>query len=80
MELLGKSGTPMFVSWRRDLATPQVRKAISEAFRLASTDRETAEPLDWFGTLEPRHWRFADGAEGKYEWRLGEGAKGGKDR
>jgi alpha-galactosidase len=78
MELLGKSGTPMFVSWRRDLATPEVRKAISEAFRLASTDCEAAEPLDWFETRQPRRWRFADGVEGAYEWYIDGVAKEAK--
>ena len=69
MELLGRSGTPMFVSWRRELATPEVRKVLSEAFRLASTDREAAEPLDWFETRQPRHWRFADATTAEYDWQ-----------
>ena len=68
MELLGRSGTPMFVSWRRDLVTPEVRKVLSESFRRASSNRETAEPLDWFVTRQPCHWRFADGMA-EYEWQ-----------
>ena len=67
MELLGRSGTPMFVSWRRELATPEVRAALADAFKRASSERETAEPIDWFETRQPRRWHFADGTA-KYEW------------
>ena len=60
------------------LVTPEVRKAISKAFRLASTDCEAAEPLDWFETRQPRRWRFADGVEGAYEWYIDGVAKEAK--
>ena len=30
--------------------------------------RETAEPLDWFETRQPRRWRFADGMV-EYNWQ-----------
>ena len=68
MELLGRSGTPMFVSWRRELATPEVRNALSESFRRASSVCEAAEPIDWFETRQPRRWRFADGTTADYDW------------
>ena len=67
MELLGRSGTPFFVSWKRELATPEVREALSKAFRYASSVRDVAEPLDWFETRQPRRWRFADGAS-DFQW------------
>ena len=67
MELLGRSGTPFFVSWRRQLATPEVREALSKAFRHASSARDVAEPLDWFETRQPRRWRFADGVS-DFQW------------
>ena len=67
MELLGRSGTPFFVSWKRELATPEVREALSKAFRHASSVRDVAEPLDWFETRQPRRWRFADGAA-DFKW------------
>ncbi|MBQ8124946.1 MAG: hypothetical protein IJ173_03565 [Kiritimatiellae bacterium] len=67
IELLGRSGTPFFVSWKRELATPEVREALSKAFRCASSAGDTAEPLDWFVTRQPRRWRFADG-EAEYDW------------
>ena len=67
MELLGRSGTPFFVSWKRQLATPEVREALSKAFRHASSVRDVAEPLDWFESRRPRRWRFADGAA-DFQW------------
>jgi len=67
MELLGRSGTPFFVSWKRELATPEVREALSKAFRHASSVRDVAEPLDWFESRQPRRWRFADGAS-DFQW------------
>ena len=67
MELLGRSGTPFFVSWKRELATPEVREALSKAFRHASSVRDVAEPLDWFESRQPRRWRFAYGAA-DFQW------------
>ena len=61
MDLLGRSGTPFFVSWRRQLAGPEVRKALAEAFRRASSERPTIEPVDWFETRVPTRWRDAEG-------------------
>ena len=58
----------MFVSWRRELATPEVRKTLSESFKRASSVCEAAEPIDWFETRQPRRWRFADGMEADYNW------------
>ena len=67
MELLGRSGTPFFVSWKRELATPEVRAALADAFKCASSDRETAEPVDWIKTRQPRRWHLADGTA-EYDW------------
>ena len=67
MELLGRSGTPFFVSWSRALMDDDVRAALREAFALASSNRDVAEPLDWFETCLPRRWRF-DGGSASYGW------------
>jgi len=67
IELLGRSGTPFFVSWHRDLATTDVRAALSKAFRAAAEDRPTVEPLDWFEKPQPVCWRFADG-DTSFSW------------
>ena len=68
MDLLGRSGTPMFVSWRRQLAGPEVRKALADAFRRASSERPTIEPFDWQRTRTPNKWRDADGTV-DYDWK-----------
>ena len=68
MDLLGRSGTPMFVSWRRQLAGPEVRKALADAFRRASSARPTIESVDWQRTRTPYKWRDADGTV-DYDWK-----------
>ena len=68
LDLVSRSGTPLFVSWRRSLATAEVRAALRKAFATAARPRATAEPLDWMLTPRPRRWRFADASEGHYEW------------
>jgi len=67
LDLLARSGTPLFVSWHRSLVDESVRNALSAAFRTASRPRPTGEPLDWCETLIPRHWRFIDG-DAAYVW------------
>ena len=67
MDLLGRSGTPFFVSWRRQLAGPEVRAALSAAFRRAAAERPTAEPLDWMETRTPTRWKDAEGLM-TYDW------------
>ena len=69
LDLLGRSGTPLFVSWRRQLADATFRTALRAAFAHASAEGETAEPLDWTETPHPTRWRFANGEEGAYDWR-----------
>ena len=69
MDLLGRSGTPFFVSWRRQLAGSEVRKALAEAFRRASSERPTIEPLDWQRTRTPNQWRDA-GEAVRYDWGM----------
>ena len=67
LQLLANSGTPLFISWKRQLATPEVRKALAEAFRLASIPRPTAEPIDWFHTPTPKIWRFGNETN-RFNW------------
>ena len=71
LDLLGRSGTALFVSWRRQLADAPFRTALRAAFARASVGRETGEPLDWTETPHPTRWRFADGV-GVYDWHTRE--------
>jgi len=68
LDLVARSGTPLFVSWRRQLAGPEERKALREAFLRASQATPTAEPLDWMESPTPKHWRFGNGEEVTYDW------------
>ena len=69
LDLVSRSGTALFISWKRSLATdPDVARALGMAFRRASMRVPTAEPLDWQDTLRPAKWRFGDGTIGDYDW------------
>jgi alpha-galactosidase len=70
LDLLARSGTPLFVSADPDALGTAQRDALTEAFALAATVQAPAEPLDWLHTTSPRHWRFSDGTEKTktYDW------------
>ena len=69
LDLVSRSGTPLFVSWHRRLATPEFRAALAEAFRRAAVPQPSAEPADWAdpGVRHPSRWRFGD-IERNYDW------------
>lgn len=67
LDLVARSGTPLFVSWRRELADDEFRSALTRAFAIASRPRNIGVPLDWKDSLLPSVWRFSDGEE-KYSW------------
>lgn len=66
LELLAKSGTPLFVS-ASPAVGPEQQAAIRKAFEIASREIATAEPLDWMETTCPRKWRLHDG-EAEFSW------------
>ena len=68
IDLLGRSGTPVFISWHRRLATQEVRSAIKAAYGFAAAPMSTAEPLDWFETPQPTRWRLR-GLVLDYDWK-----------
>jgi alpha-galactosidase len=63
LELLSKSGTPLFVSADPDALGPEQRRALTEAFDLAATVQQAAEPLDWLSNTCPARWSC-----GTYAW------------
>jgi len=67
LDLVARSGTSLFVSWKRELLDDTVRDAMREAFRLASRPQKTGEPLDWMQTKRSARWRFETG-EKRYDW------------
>lgn len=61
LDVLSRSGTPLFVSIDPRKAGAEQKQAVREAFRRAATNTEPAEPLDWQETTAPRIWRSAYG-------------------
>ena len=67
LDLLARSGTPLFVSAAPDAIGEAQAAALREAFRRASIPQEPAEPLDWMETTCPARWRTEEG-EVLYDW------------
>lgn len=68
LDVLARSGTPLFVSADPNAIGPEQHAALQEAFSLAATVQTPAEPLDWLDTTCPRHWKTADGIVREYDW------------
>lgn len=66
LDLLSRSGTPLFVSASPAVA-PEQREAIRAAFAHAATEIAPAEPLDWMETTCPAHW-VLDGENVEFHW------------
>ena len=73
LDLLARSGTPLFVSVAPDALGPEQRSAITKAFAMASTARPLLEPTDWLQTTEPQQWRLGKEVAA-YRWFGEEGA------
>jgi len=67
LDLVSRSGMPLFVSWKRDLLDGASSAALKAAFARASRTQRTIEPLDWAATRFPRRWRAASG-DVSYDW------------
>lgn len=69
LDLVTRSGTALFISWKRQLATdPKIVHALGMAWKKASRPMATGEPLDWLETLRPRLWLFGDESRADYDW------------
>lgn len=69
LDLLARSGSPLFVSCDPDSADEQIKKDLKAAFSHSSRQTETAEPLDWEYNKNPAKW-LIDGAQAEYDWIL----------
>ena len=73
LDLLARSGTPLFISADPKLIVGEQRQAIRTALARAGRMQREPEPLDWMETTAPRRWKF--GTEEKtYDWFSDEGA------
>ena len=68
MDVLSKSGTPLFVSIADDAFTPEVQADLTAAFARAAKPVPVSRPLDWMDTLLPCRWESAYGTD-EYDWQ-----------
>jgi alpha-galactosidase len=67
LDLLARSGTPLFVSADPKAIGPMHAEALKRAFETASRPQRVGEPLDWLDTTCPSRWRLGDQVA-KYDW------------
>ncbi|MEO5593436.1 MAG: hypothetical protein ABIR15_01200 [Chitinophagaceae bacterium] len=67
MELVAKSGTPLFISAQPDATGTIQKQAIKECFRLASGNLPVAEPIDWMQNAFPKKWKL-NGEIQNFNW------------
>ncbi|MBK5262066.1 MAG: hypothetical protein JJE17_05755 [Peptostreptococcaceae bacterium] len=58
MELVAKSGTPLFISAQPEAIGTNQNSAIKECFSLASQELPLGEPLDWMERKIPNKWKL----------------------
>ncbi len=69
VDLLSKSGTPLFVSCPQGLLTEQQKAFMKQAYKQAEKQDTIAVPLDWEYNMDPCRW-LIDGKEEVYDWTL----------
>lgn len=67
LDLLAKSGTPLFVSIQPEALTEEMKADLKEAFKINSVQNDIAEPLDWLYNNQPCKWSI-NGAEAEYDF------------
>jgi len=56
LELLSKSGTPLFISAQPSAITEEMRCDIRKALKINSQQKDIAEPIDWLYNNIPQEW------------------------
>ncbi len=67
LDVLARSGTPLFVSADPKALGAEQKKALREAFALAAAPQPTAEPLDWLDSTCPTRWKMGEETR-TYTW------------
>lgn len=67
MELLARSGTPLFISAQPDATGAEQKAFIKKCFELASKPQALCEPLDWMETATPSQW-LLNGKKQSFNW------------
>ncbi|MHB1484042.1 MAG: alpha-amylase family protein [Saccharofermentanales bacterium] len=72
LDILSKSGTPLFVSVDPDAVTSEQKDDLKKALERASIQKDICEPIDWHDTTTPSKW-LINGDEEEYNWFTEEG-------
>ena len=67
LDLLARSGTPLFVSWPQRLVGPEQEQALRTALAEGARVQPLGEPLDWLKTRTPTQWKL-DGKDVTFQW------------
>ena len=67
MELLAKSGTPLFISAQPEVVGKEQKEFIRKCFSIASRQQPLGEPLDWMKNQNPTKWKFGEEIV-QYDW------------
>jgi alpha-galactosidase len=67
MELVAKSGTPLFISAQSEAVGAPQKEAIKNSFRYASQTLPLGEPLDWMENPFPEKWKL-NGEVVRFNW------------
>jgi alpha-galactosidase len=67
MELLAKSGTPLFISAQPEAVGEPQKQTIRECLALASQELPVGEPLDWLESPTPSKWKL-NGKVEEFNW------------
>ncbi|MEO6733293.1 MAG: hypothetical protein ABIN01_18870 [Ferruginibacter sp.] len=67
MELVAKSGTPLFISAQQEAVGNEQKQFIKECLALASKKLPVGEPIDWMENLTPSKWKL-NGAIENFKW------------
>lgn len=68
LDLVAKSGTSLFVSCKPSEAKGEVKSALEEGFKPASTQQNKLIPLDWMENITPCEY-LVDGEYKKFNWQ-----------
>ena len=67
LDLLARSGTPLFVSFPHDTVSAEQTEALRKALTAAAGPQKLAEPLDWLDSKTPSRW-LLNGQEAHFTW------------
>jgi alpha-galactosidase len=68
LDLVARSGTPLFVSAKRKCLGRKELQELRSAFRNAAAPQPLGEPLDWLDTTCPARWRLGQKETVQYDW------------